>query len=169
MKKDLKPSLTKTYRRADGEMVGDEFGWVSSLDHFDYFDYPVELIEETWERTSVWTFWVIPTSLYACEVEDCDGDAVAWEQAADTWRQVCETHQTKNPAKVAVGVTFVRTPKKVHGASCRYATTGAPWEWAEGRPMHEVFWARWNEPCRVCIPEARLIGGVWIVPEPDYG
>lgn len=92
-----KPSFHKTYRRADREAIAD-FGWVTDLDVFEDDDYPTELVEETWTRTAVRTFWNLPTALYACELEDQDGpceeDAVAWWRTPDgVWLQVCEAHE----------------------------------------------------------------------------
>ena len=85
-----------TYKRADGEMIGDEYGWVADLDYFDFDDYPVELVEEVWERRTVRTFWHMPSVLYDCHHEDCDEDAVAWQQdAVGDWRQVCKEHRAE--------------------------------------------------------------------------
>jgi hypothetical protein len=93
---DPRPSFHKTYRRADGEHIAD-YGWVVDLEAFDDDEYPIELIEEVWERTSVRTFWHIPTALYACEIEDeepCEEDAVIWWRSPDgEWLQVCEAHR----------------------------------------------------------------------------
>jgi hypothetical protein len=90
---DPKPSFTKTYRQADGEAVADEYGWVTDLDYFDDDEYPVELIEETWERTTVRRFWHVPTTLYTCQFGNCEEDAVAWSQGPERdWGQVCQEH-----------------------------------------------------------------------------
>lgn len=95
MRAEPKPSFSKTYRRADLEQIADEYGWVTDLEYFEFDDEPVELIEETWERTAVRTFWRMPEPLYSCGVGDCDEDAVAWEQDGGVWRQVCEHHRAK--------------------------------------------------------------------------
>lgn len=42
----------------------------------------------------------------------------------------------------------------VHLPTCRHlarASNGAPWNWAEGRTLAEVFWAPWNQPCLTCF------------------
>lgn len=89
------PTFDKTYRRADGEEIGD-FGWVTDLDGYDEWDdEPREYIEETWERVAVRVFWNLPTTLYSCTIApECDEDAVDWEQQPDgSWEQVCEEHR----------------------------------------------------------------------------
>lgn len=88
------PSFDVTYRRADGEPMHDEYGWLTALDGLEEDEYPTELVEEVWLRTSVRTFWHIPTALYSCTADqECDEDAVAWEQHDDEWVQVCEEHR----------------------------------------------------------------------------
>lgn len=90
---DPKPSFEKTYRMADGDPVAD-WGWVTGLEHFEDDDEPVELIEETWERTAVRTFWHMPTNLYSCGYGNCEEDAVGWSRSDDgsEWAQVCADH-----------------------------------------------------------------------------
>lgn len=88
---DPTPSFEKTYRRADDEMIGDH-GWVAHLDYFDEEFGPVELIEETWQRVSVRTFWRFPNTFYDCDLGDCEEDAVAWRYIAAEWLQVCAGH-----------------------------------------------------------------------------
>lgn len=89
------PSFDKTYRRADGEPVRGEYGWVTDIDGYeDDEDGPVEWVEETWERTAVRRFWQLPEALYDCDVDHCDEDAVAWVQRADaSWTQRCDEHR----------------------------------------------------------------------------
>lgn len=42
-----------TYRRADGELIADEYAFVTDLDFFDdYEGAPLELIEEHWVRSA---------------------------------------------------------------------------------------------------------------------
>lgn len=94
---DPKPSFTKTYKRADGEHI-DDWGWVTDLEYFEDDSYPVELVEETWERTSVRRFWRLPSEVYSCEVDveddQCEEDAVGWLQSSDgVWLQVCAEHK----------------------------------------------------------------------------
>lgn len=84
-----------TFKRADGELI-DDHGWVTSLDYFDDYDYPVELVEERWERKAISQYWHLPQRFYTCEIEDkepCDEDAVAWWRTSDGWLQVCEKHK----------------------------------------------------------------------------
>lgn len=63
-----KPSITTTYKRVDGEEIGD-YGWVSELDWFEDDDAPIELVEEHWERTGVRRFWHLPQVWGGCEIE----------------------------------------------------------------------------------------------------
>lgn len=87
------PSFSTTYKRADGEQLGDVFGWVTDLDHFDDEDEPVLLIEETWERTSARRFWLLPPTLYDCAADpDCDEDAVRWVMKDGAPVQACALH-----------------------------------------------------------------------------
>jgi hypothetical protein len=37
-----------TYRRADGELIAGEYGWVGELEWFEMDDEPTEYIEEVW-------------------------------------------------------------------------------------------------------------------------
>ena len=41
-----------TYRRADGGLIADEYGWVGELDWFEMDDEPTEYIEEVWTLQS---------------------------------------------------------------------------------------------------------------------
>jgi hypothetical protein len=92
MTTDPAPSFTTTYKRADGEMVNDEYGWVTDTDFFDDIEEPLELIREEWTRTAVERQWVLP-ALYACTAGlDCDEDAVTWEQRGDAWVAACLAH-----------------------------------------------------------------------------
>lgn len=45
-------SFTKTYKRADGQDI-DGHTWVHTLDWFDDFDEPFDVVEEIWQRISV--------------------------------------------------------------------------------------------------------------------
>jgi hypothetical protein len=94
------PSFRKTYKRADGDTIGDDWGWITDTDVLDNDEYPSQLIEETWERVAVRKFWHFPHGLYACEIEDeepCEEDAVAWwrEGESGSWLQVCEEHKAE--------------------------------------------------------------------------
>jgi hypothetical protein len=83
-----------TWRRADGELVHDEYGWVSERPDEDaeYSDIPIEYVVETWERVEVCTEWVFPPA-YTCEHEVCEEDAESWQQMPDgTWQQRCKDH-----------------------------------------------------------------------------
>lgn len=93
---DLRKTMT-TYKRADGELIGDSAGWVTELDWFDDgLDEPLELIEERWIRSHVSQIWVFPP-LYDCGIEDedpCDEDAVEWWRSPDgVWLPLCEKHR----------------------------------------------------------------------------
>lgn len=63
-----------TYRRADGEPVGD-YSWVTELDWFDDDDERTELIVEHWHRVSTDTIIVgpAPTCVECGEEVDADG------------------------------------------------------------------------------------------------
>ena len=77
MTDDLAAEGMVTYKRADGEMVLDEYGWVTDLEWFDPMDLetPVELVKETWTLTSRETVIVKPhdwcdehnSGLWVCE------------------------------------------------------------------------------------------------------
>ena len=47
-----------TYKRADGELICNEYGWVGHLEYFEDDDDPTELIEEVWQLVSTRTFTV---------------------------------------------------------------------------------------------------------------
>lgn len=82
------------YRTVNGDPIGD-FAWVTDLEYFDDEDGPVEVVEEVWQLVSAGTRWIMPTTLYDCDVDWCDDDAVAWvEQAPGDWSQRCEAHRT---------------------------------------------------------------------------
>ena len=94
---DPPPSLATTYKRADGETVGDDYGWVTDLEFFEADEEPVELVVETWNRATVRRFWHLPPVLGSCEIEDaepCDDDATSWWRSPDgEWLRVCEEHR----------------------------------------------------------------------------
>ena len=46
-----------TYKRADGEMIADEFGWVADIDYFEDLDEPIKLVREDWRRIKRIEFW----------------------------------------------------------------------------------------------------------------
>ena len=101
-----KPSFEKTYYRADGEMIADEYGWMSDLDCLDDDWEPVELIEETWQRVAVRKVWHVPSHLPPmCLADDlnCEEDAVGWqlEDGAEKPISVCAKHLT-NPLSPTV-------------------------------------------------------------------
>lgn len=94
---DPAPSFTKTYRLASGEPVSGaaEVTWTPHLEFFDEDDWPIELVEESWERIKVRTFWHLPE--FGC-CEPCDDagierDSVAWLRDKDeNWHEVCDEH-----------------------------------------------------------------------------
>lgn len=102
------PSLTKTYRWADGEPVFGEYSWMDTDDGFqDSVDdgwEPRWVLVETWERASVEVVMLYPTGGW-CGIEDtagepCEADAVTWVQEGDTWRPLCQEHRhTLTPVK----------------------------------------------------------------------
>lgn len=77
-----KASFNVTYKRADGEEIGD-YGWVTDLEYLDEDDEPVRLIREQWARVEVATFWHLPNAMYACAELECDEDAVSWFEPLD--------------------------------------------------------------------------------------
>lgn len=84
-----------TYKRADGELISGEYGWVGDIEYFDDDEHytPVEIVEEVWERTASRTFWRFPP-LYTCEADDdCDEDSVVWKQRGESWVQACDKHR----------------------------------------------------------------------------
>lgn len=68
-----------TYRMKDGTAV-DNFGWVSTLDWFDDYDKPVELIKEVWVRRSVEELRLTEQ----CSEIGCTAEATHWG--------LCEQH-----------------------------------------------------------------------------
>jgi hypothetical protein len=93
-----------TYKRADGELICGEYGWIGELDHLDDDEMPVELVEEVWVLAATRTFWQFPTRLYGCYIEDCDEDASVWEQdAGGVWREVCEHHRQSLTSEAETG------------------------------------------------------------------
>lgn len=75
------PERMTTYKRADGELMCGEWGWVTEMDSVEAEAYdaiePIEFIEEVWVRQSVRTF-KLPTC------NQCDEDAEYWG--------LCEKH-----------------------------------------------------------------------------
>ncbi len=55
-----------TYKRADGDLICGEFGWVADIEYFDDDDEPTELVEEVWVRQSVRTFTKRPSNYEQC-------------------------------------------------------------------------------------------------------
>ena len=56
-----------TYRRADGELIAGEYGWVAELDWFEMDDEPTEYVEEVWKLESA-RFIMVPEPV----VDDSD-------------------------------------------------------------------------------------------------
>lgn len=46
-----------TYKRADGELIGGEFGWVADPEYFEDDDEPTQIVEEVWALQSTRTVW----------------------------------------------------------------------------------------------------------------
>lgn len=55
-----------TYKRADGELILDEFGWVADIEYFDDDDEPTQLIEERWQLVSTRKMWAGGTNCWQC-------------------------------------------------------------------------------------------------------
>ena len=51
-----RPTMT-TYRRADGELIGGEYAFVTELEWFETDDDLTELVEERWECVASRTVW----------------------------------------------------------------------------------------------------------------
>ncbi len=102
------PSLSVTYRRADGGPVGDDYAWVTDLAFLDAEDAPVELVEERWERRGARRFWHLPQQLYACQAPECDEDAATWQYDPNgAWLRVCAKHTDADRQHSAGGYTVV--------------------------------------------------------------
>lgn len=91
------PTLTQTFRWANGDEIGD-YAWMGSDDDFAMWDgdEPKAYLQESWHRTAVQVHWAMP-DLYDCQYEDaepCEEDAVAWQREGDTWMAACESHRT---------------------------------------------------------------------------
>ena len=63
-----------TYKRADGELIAGEFGWVGQIDYFDHDDDATELVREVWVRESVKTIVLHPIPCFCsmCSPDDDD-------------------------------------------------------------------------------------------------
>jgi hypothetical protein len=75
-----------TYRRADGEMIGD-FAWVNDREFFDEEDEPIDLIEEHWVKVKEIKLRKYPRH-YLCEEcggEGCDQCEDGESLDADRW------------------------------------------------------------------------------------
>ena len=60
-----------TYRRADGELIGGEYGWVADTDFFDDEEDYLEVVEEVWTLASTRTLKFGPLSRWC---DTCDED-----------------------------------------------------------------------------------------------
>lgn len=47
-----------TYKRADKELIADEYGWVADIEYFEDIEDPLELVEERWALVSRRSVWV---------------------------------------------------------------------------------------------------------------
>lgn len=96
-----KPSLTTTYCWADGDLIGDDYGWMPEIelyqDSVEYGDDPRDVLVETWQRTSFEVRTLFPplSSCTYADGEPCEEDAVAWQQEnnGEAWMQACERHR----------------------------------------------------------------------------
>lgn len=100
-----KPSITETWCWADGDLVGDEWGWMTEAEMFELYiedaDEPREVLIEQWQRTGYEVRTLFPP-LVSCQYEDqepCEEDAVAWQQELGEaqWMQACERHRRRCP------------------------------------------------------------------------
>ncbi len=93
----LSPQGMDTFRRADGELIDDEYKWVGDLDGVaDGLFRPEAFVQETWHRSHFRVFWLLPEVMGSCELEDrepCEEDAITWWRTPDgEWLQVCSLH-----------------------------------------------------------------------------
>jgi len=89
MDADRKTMMT-TYKRADGELIGD-YGWVTDLDGHEDTYIPVDWVREEWQLVSAETVTTYPP-LYDCGLEDCDEDADSWKLIDGKWSARCGKH-----------------------------------------------------------------------------
>lgn len=67
---DDKPVTMTTFKRADGEMIYGEYGWVADLEYFEeerYDQTGVKIVKEVWVRTEVEEIHLHPPECYSCE------------------------------------------------------------------------------------------------------
>lgn len=111
----LTPSTLDTFKRADGELIHDEYGWVSDLDNVvENLEEPQQFVQETWRRTFHRVFWLLPEPYGSCEfpmpdpegdpTDLCEEDAVNWWRDPDTgkWLLVCSWHDPGEGTTVTV-------------------------------------------------------------------
>lgn len=55
-----------TYKRADGDLIYGEFGWVCEPEYFEDDDEPTEYVKETWVLQSSETFTHRPSGWEQC-------------------------------------------------------------------------------------------------------
>src|SRR5688500_2079982 len=87
MSEGPEPSFTTTYRRADGDLIQGDYGWVAHIEFFEDLDAPVDIVKETWERTSVETITLKPAWWVADPCDNC-GESIAEhpdDEAAECW------------------------------------------------------------------------------------
>ena len=91
------PKQMTTWRRADGELIGGDYSFVTDADSLTYevdaSSAPMEYVEEVWELRSSRPLIGFPY-FYSCEVGECDMDAVGWRVPTPRlpWRQACKKH-----------------------------------------------------------------------------
>ena len=83
-----------TYKRADGQPVGGDYGWVADFDvavEIDDSFTPVTYVREVWQRVRSEERTHFP-KLYDCDLPDCDNDADSWIMAGGGWHARCGDH-----------------------------------------------------------------------------
>ena len=91
------PKQMVTWRRADGEPIGDEWSFVTNIECLEYevdaSSAPMEYVKEVWELRSSRTLIGFPY-FYSCVVGMCYEDAVGWRAPTPRrpWRQACKKH-----------------------------------------------------------------------------
>lgn len=109
----LSPAHMDTFRRADGELIDDEFGWTTDLEVTgDNLERPQAFVQETWHRSHFRVFWLLPEVMGSCEIvmgdpdgtdDLCEEDAITWwQESPGNWLQVCSWHDPGEGTDVLV-------------------------------------------------------------------
>jgi hypothetical protein len=114
-----------TFKRADGELIAGDYGWVAEADGIADDETPVEVVEQRWTLAATRTFWILPELVGTCEIEDqepCEDDAVAYCRTVDgVWLATCAVHKWQDDGQAFLpidGPSPTATPAEEECATC---------------------------------------------------